>query len=170
MRLTTRLITLMLTAGLALGAADTSAFAVAPTRAADSSVATSSGAAVSALAAWHCGSACSGQNPDTYPAGNPCGRDATTVSSAEGRGRTLQLRYSARCRTVWVRLYGGNAYDKVQFEEQAGPFWDVTDDWEYYGGNDELWSHMVDDYQVTIRACMQTNWPKDTRFGCTGGY
>jgi hypothetical protein len=130
------------------------------------------GASPAAAAKWYCGSSCVGQNPQTYPSSNPCARDAVTVSTYAGYGRTLQLRYSNNCEMVWGRLYGGNSQDKVVFEQYVGiTGYSAVAEWEYFAGNDE-WSPMVQDHNVEIRACLQLEWATTpgSRLGCTGRY
>lgn len=116
-------------------------------------------------AKWYCGSACSYQDPSSYPPGNPCANDAVTVSSVAAEGRTLQLRYSNNCETLWVRLYGGQGREKVWFYTRSGAW---RADWEYFTVNNE-WSRMVDDHNTQINACMGRDWGT-TPWGCTAFY
>jgi hypothetical protein len=116
-----------------------------------------------------CGNACNNKDAQTYPSGTPCGRDATTAATRTLYGRTLQLRYSPRCRTVWARVYGVQNQDKVILEKWSGEsFYEQVLWWEYFSGNNE-WSPMWNDSGVQIRACLQLQWATTpgSRLGCT---
>jgi hypothetical protein len=119
-----------------------------------------------------CGSACNNKDPQTYPSSKPCGGDATTAKTFSSMGRTLQLRYSPSCRTVWARIYGAENQDKVILErwEGMGSIYTPVLQWEYFGGNE--WSPMYNDSGVQIRACLQLQWATTpaSRLGCTGHY
>jgi hypothetical protein len=145
------------------------------------------GLATPAAAATMCGDACNGQNPDTYwafvDAGGVraiCGHDAITPTGTSyganpyvGYGRTVQLRYSPTCRTVWARIFGGQSQDKIILEErQYDGSWHGIQDWEMFNPNTRNWSNMTNDAGKTIRACIQLTWATTpgSRLGCTGGW
>jgi hypothetical protein len=117
-----------------------------------------------AAAKWYCGDACNFKDPSKFPVGNPCANDAVTVSSVEARGRTLQLRYSNNCETVWARLFGGQGGEKVQFYTSQGSW---RGDWENF--TPDNWSPMVDDHNIQIRACISQHWG-EAPWACTGYY
>src|SRR5215217_5146204 len=64
-------------------------------------------------AAWYCGDTCNRTDPNSYYVTpyQTCAMDAQTKSEVynSAHGLTLQLRYSPYCRTIWGRIYGGNA-------------------------------------------------------------
>jgi hypothetical protein len=119
-----------------------------------------------------CGSACNNKDPQVYPSSKPCGGDAITAKTFTSMGRTLQLRYSPSCRTVWARIYGGQSQDKVILErwEGQGTIYTPVLMWEYFGSRE--WSLMYNDAGTQIRACLQLEWATTpgSRLGCTGHY
>jgi hypothetical protein len=133
---------------------------------------TAAGLMVGSPANAACGSACNNKDPKVYPASKPCGDDAITAKTFTRMGRTLQLRYSPSCRTVWARLYGGSSQDKVILErwEGQGTLYSQVLWWEYFGGRE--WSLMYNDAGTQIRACLQLEWATTpgSRLGCTDRY
>jgi len=117
-------------------------------------------------AKWYCNPRCDYKDPSSYPPAGPCADDAVTIYTLTHSGRTLQLRYSNNCETVWGRLYGGQKNDIVILERDGNP---NTVDWEYFPPANE-WTPMLDDHNHTIRACLQWDWASNTRVGCTGAY
>lgn len=128
----------------------------------------------------YCGMACNGENPNTYWAylveGEQflCASDAYTAKSNGNvfmYGRTLQLRYSPTCRTVWGRVFGGKPTDVIRLDLYtggAGSGWTEVRMNELSNGYN--WGMMQDDAGVTIRACLQQTWQHITELGCTEGW
>jgi hypothetical protein len=96
-----------------------------------------------ASAATCSASGCNGKNPETYK----CSGDAKTISSATRyNGRIAQLRYSKKCKAVWVRTENGAAADMTI---KAG-FIDYYGDWHlqksYKQSNGGAWASNNDPY------------------------
>ena len=116
-------------------------------------------------AKWYCNPRCDYKDPSTFPSGGPCANDAVTVRSFEWSGRTIQLRYSNNCETVWGRIVWAQNRDKLILERDG-----VNEVyWEYFEGDNE-WSPMLDDHGRLTRACFQLGWETNSRKGCTDVY
>jgi len=118
-----------------------------------------------AAAKWYCNPRCDGKDPSIYPPGGPCADDGETIYTFTYYGRTLQLRYSPNCETVWGRLYGGTPHDKVVLYREGAS----SVQYEYFKGRDE-WTAMLDDHGVETKACLQPEWPSNVQWGCTGEF
>lgn len=85
-------------------------------------------------------SGCNGKNPESYG----CASDAKTQSSAVSGGWRIQLRYSKKCKAVWVR---GENYHPVKI--QAG-YIDYYGHWNtqksYSAPGDQGWITNYDPY------------------------
>jgi len=142
-------------------------------------------AAPSASAATSgCGNACNHQDPQTYQAFVPevgtvtCGSDAVTARQPPTiMGRTLQLRYSTRCRTVWARLFGGMRLDRAWLRQWVveGGFghWQYLDFYDFSDLQNHNWSFMWNDANVTISACIAPRGAPgrdELMWGCTAGW
>src|SRR4051794_33181425 len=84
---------------------------------------------------WYCGASCNGTDPADHAVNRGdvrhCSDDAVTVSSTGPfYGRTLQLRYSNTCETVWARVWGGQFQDKIFLQEQLDHGWTDALTWE----------------------------------------
>jgi hypothetical protein len=129
-------------------------------------------------ATFECGSACDFQDPATFTVIHPnygaihCADDAVTAASTVvSKGNiTLQLRYSARCRTAWARAYGGYTDGRSYILALQDNVRSVTvrTEWWPTGGNN--WSLMMDDAGYCTRAQVYVMWTSTTPLGSTGCY
>jgi len=97
-----------------------------------------------------CGDACNLKDPQTFivnanGSSYHCADDAVTIDSFLYQGRTIQLRYSNRCETIWGRgygLYNGDViYSQVKDPITGGFFSDGTIAWDYeYSGPGDGWT------------------------------
>lgn len=124
--------------------------------------------AAPASAEWECGSACNGTDPSSYMVSpyQTCADDATTKDSVynSNHALTLQLRYSAYCRTIWGRIYGGRTQNYYVGLVRVFPNGDevvldaATREIPHGENRPYSWSYQWDDAGVTIKACVSTGW------------
>lgn len=133
-------------------------------------------------AKWYCGDGCNGTYTDpnvVLPPPNRavrCADDAQTASQTGTLyGRTVQLRYSNNCETVWARIWGGQVNDKIFLQQLISPpdlprdYADVLE-WEMNDPVNHNWSRQQDDHNVKIRACLALTWAHNSILGCTGDF
>jgi hypothetical protein len=120
-------------------------------------------------AKWYCGSRCSGKDPSLYPPAGPCANDAVTVDSFSVRGRTVQMRYSNNCETIWARVYGIQDMDKIGVYNVWG---DLENSWEFWEDpdTDTQWSGMFDDHDWELYFCLQRDWNRESIIRCGNSY
>ncbi|MEU5811084.1 MULTISPECIES: DUF2690 domain-containing protein [unclassified Streptomyces] len=109
-----------------------------------------------ASAATSClGSTCDGLDPST----TVCQNDARTVArSAWG----VELRYSPTCRAAWARKTSGASFDTdIRVTNDLNQSYSA-----YYGGNGTVFTRMVNDKDITARACEL----RSTGSNCTDRY
>lgn len=125
-----------------------------------------------------CLSACDNQDPANYWAGGPsffyhCSDDATTVKSyLETVGsvtKTIQLRYSNRCETVWGRIYNVELGNTLFIQQWDGDTWITKIRWiREYTAISDAYTPMWDDHGVLDRVCFGAG--DSVIDSCSAGY
>lgn len=109
-----------------------------------------------AAATGGCGWTCEGQNPATFKiwssstAYHYCADDAATkeiASTGRPGDYTVELRYSARCRTAWAR-----SASEVHFWVERNSPYNYADAYPYIGGG-SVYTVMLNDAGYVSRAC-----------------
>lgn len=140
-------------------------------------MAVASGAPAQA-AAFACGDACNSQDPATFTVIHPnygairCADDAVTAASTyvSNDKITLQLRYSARCRTVWARAYGGYTDGRSYILALQDNIRSVTVRTEWWPTGGDNWSLMMDDAGYCTSARVYVMWTSNKPLGSTSCY
>lgn len=127
-----------------------------------------------------CGNTCNGKDPQNYiitAPGGPghyysCAEDAVTVGSFVQYGRTVQLRYSNRCETVWGRIYNTHLDDTLYIEAWQGDIWLPQTQWtREYRKVSDAYTPMWNDHDRIDRICFRTHGHiGDPRDRCTRGW
>lgn len=126
-----------------------------------------------------CGRVCDGMDPATFQVPNSggwlCANDAKTIHRKDfPDGDWVELRYSPSCRTAWARGYNppfGTIWTKI-----AGFSYNANGSERlrvYAGGGStsgQFYTAMLDDANLTFKACKDMQFGGEAIWSCTPGY